>query len=339
MRSCAGSIKTAAALRNITDLRPVIDVPTRWSSKFNMCTRFMRLHGPLVDIIVQEENGDLDSNLKVTVTQANVLYRKSRDSLKWLRHLDGVVRALQTTGLTLAKGADILNSLEQRIRRHKLVGLNKDMYHCPLVMKRSSVHSTVHSTDKSFETGVIKIQNGEWMSLTDAERESCQGLIKVEDDDESVQDSTHESHGSEVGSEDDDMYHGDRDLPGSPDLLAELKQVEENRATANAERNPYDNLDCIICSTAMVKRLWNTGRNILRYNRRGMSPLMFETLMYLKFNERIWNNDKFMMEAIVRASKSRKDEKLQQELQEDRDQEDLFDSLIADEQLLEEEGD
>jgi hypothetical protein len=42
-------------------------------------------------------------------------------------------------------------------------------------------------------------------------------------------------------------------------------------------------------SAAEIERVWSQGELILRKARRGMTPLLFETLLFLKFNKRFWD--------------------------------------------------
>ena len=46
----------------------------------------------------------------------------------------------------------------------------------------------------------------------------------------------------------------------------------------------------------MIKRLFSHAKNILSDNRSSMSPMLFESIIFLKFNNRFWDQS-----AVVNA--------------------------------------
>lgn len=49
------------------------------------------------------------------------------------------------------------------------------------------------------------------------------------------------------------------------------------------------NFSFILGSVAEVERLWSIAGNILSNNRKKMSPLFFESLLFLKVNRNYWD--------------------------------------------------
>ena len=61
--------------------------------------------------------------------------------------------------------------------------------------------------------------------------------------------------------------------------------------------------NCVLSSAAEVERLWSMADPVLTKRRMTMSPLVFECIMYLKYNADLWDiND------VVEANKRRKNE-------------------------------
>ncbi len=44
----------------------------------------------------------------------------------------------------------------------------------------------------------------------------------------------------------------------------------------------------ILGSAAEVERLWSVAKNVLKDNRKSMTPLLFEALLFLKVNNSYW---------------------------------------------------
>ena len=53
-------------------------------------------------------------------------------------------------------------------------------------------------------------------------------------------------------------------------------------------------------SAAEVEHIWSAARNILTWRRSSMSPVIFEMIMFLKYNKRLWG-----LAEVVEANKRR----------------------------------
>ena len=49
------------------------------------------------------------------------------------------------------------------------------------------------------------------------------------------------------------------------------------------------NAGFVFGSTAMIERLFSNAKNILSDNQCSMSPMLFESIIFLKFNDRFWD--------------------------------------------------
>ena len=54
-------------------------------------------------------------------------------------------------------------------------------------------------------------------------------------------------------------------------------------------RSKYHNLDYIGGSSAEVERLWSEAKFVLNAHRAKISPIVFEALMFIKFNQQYWD--------------------------------------------------
>ena len=50
-------------------------------------------------------------------------------------------------------------------------------------------------------------------------------------------------------------------------------------------------IDCTFIkrSTAEVERLFSIAKNVMTKNRKRLTPQLFEAILFLKMNERLWN--------------------------------------------------
>ncbi len=58
MKGARKKIKNAPIIRNLTELRPVMNCPTPWTGKFDMLSKFETLRSDLIEVS-QHEDADL----------------------------------------------------------------------------------------------------------------------------------------------------------------------------------------------------------------------------------------------------------------------------------------
>ncbi len=73
-------------------------------------------------------------------------------------------------------------------------------------------------------------------------------------------------------------------------------------------------LDHVIGSAAEVERLWSVAKHILTESRSGLAPIVFESILFLRFNRELWN-EFTVIEAWNAVRAERKDERLQLRLE------------------------
>ena len=154
-------------------------------------------------------------------------------------------------------------------------------YRNGFIPKRTQPRGTL-TPYPDFESGVVKIQRGESGAMNDAEKLACVSLLKVHQ--VAAED---EAAGAEVEEEETDFL--------------DVVRAEE-AAALKGNTSQYINCDFILGSVAEVERLWSTAKHILTEERRGMMhPILFEALLFLKENHRLWG-----LEEVVDAETKRK---------------------------------
>ena len=167
---------------------------------------------------------------------------------------------MQKRKLPLAQCQESLNMLIQDVEE----GRNDQNFvmHCCPSGKNYISDDAEFLHDPLFESGVCKIQNGTTELMTVGEKEACKSLL-VNDD------------GNSSGS----------------DQEEEIDYEERLRQRKQQRENPlgYMNCDFILGSAAEVERLWSIATNVLTDERKKMSPLMLEAVLFLRVNSRLWD--------------------------------------------------
>jgi hypothetical protein len=295
------NLKNAAAMRNQTDLRPVLDCATRWTAKFQSAMRFVRLSQVILDMATDEFSGISETNMDVDPAEIRQLKDQATKATKWLKHVQTVTLLLQRRLCTLAACRDVLDLFARKVLKNR-TDPHSDFYRCPVELNRCAPSNTALAPDIDFERGVIKIQNKKWYALTDAEEEACACLLKP----------------AAPGSDTDDAGAATSaaDGPSSPSLVDQIKQADHERSVGIDGTSPYVNCDFIYGSTAEVERLWSMARYILSTQRQRTSPMIFECLLFLRVNEEYWNDDAFILEAVHHAAADRADERWERKMAE-----------------------
>ena len=105
----------------------------------------------------------------------------------------------------------------------------------------------------------------------------------------------------------DNVYGGGQHAAAADDASIDSFEELENEHSVNRKNrrtddNPkYVNCDFIFGSCAEVERLWSIAKFILTSERKGnMSPFLFEAIVFLKMNQRLWD-----LSDVVSADHSR----------------------------------
>jgi hypothetical protein len=163
------SLKNTAVLRLLTPLRPSIDHPIRWTGKYRMATRFIKLHPKLIKLASHPASTLAFENDSPT------FLNRIKKATGWMGEVNMVTVGMQRDGITLAECDFMLEGLHKMIHKYKdqrmMIGTRVNtLHHCPFrVNKVRSTYVGELNPDRHFVTGVIKIQRGDWCHLTEAE--------------------------------------------------------------------------------------------------------------------------------------------------------------------------
>ena len=302
------SLKNAAILRNLTTL--VVSTPnkTRWSGKSDMLAKCKRMHGSL------QEAADADGSTeglskKILRTVAHKKSVEKQD--KKLKIFNEATKLLQRRGTdaTLSKCRNVMDMLMQKIETVNSDGNREHvLFNCGFKGSRVKLQGTL-SPHWNFESAVCKIQSGRESELTFEERQTVRRALKKKSTSE-------DSYDDSVG--------GSGAGLGSPSLFAEVIQKEQQTQTSDVVEDTSDcvNLDFVVGSAAEIERVWSMANFILVKERNSMSPIMFEALIFLKFNFSYWD-DALILKAYSKALNKQRSERLEKRLEELQEEEEL----------------
>lgn len=139
-----------------------------------------------------------------------------------------------------------------------------------------------------FINAVIKVQQGKEVILTPEEAESIEKW-KI---------SIHEPDALDVQPQTSCLTEFDR-------LNLERQQNAKVRAQSNIVDSKYDPAlkYYVLGSSVEVERVWSMAGHDLTHARSSMSSLVFEQIMYLKYNARLWD-----LSDVVTANRNRSSE-------------------------------
>jgi hypothetical protein len=104
------TLKNSAALRNLTDLRPMLCSATRWSGTCNVLKRFLDLR-QLLDMGLDEE-----SDFEFPQEMRTIPFMKRvQNYMVMLTLIEEATKALQKRGILLAEAQGYLDILSQKI--------------------------------------------------------------------------------------------------------------------------------------------------------------------------------------------------------------------------------
>ena len=147
------------------------------------------------------------------------------------------------------------------------------------------------SSSPTFESGLIKIQNGREDDLTVFEERACASLLKTNYEVTSVE---------------------------KPSTLAQLIKDRKRKAKDIQGDSKYE-AGYILASAACVEQHWSVADTILTKQRQKLSPIVFEALLFLRSN---WEyvTDSLIVQAIKLnqlATKSKRTQVKEAQMEED----------------------
>lgn len=276
MRAAKAKLKNTTMLRNLTDLSALLPNATRWSGKCHMVNRFIRIRQELIAVSNQE-------SCDLPINGTNVFSEKANKYGNMLKEIDFVTKTLQKTGFTLRECHVELNDL------FHVIGCSSNrpdlpLHGCQLGRRYISLDSHL-CMNPTFESGVMKLQENCPQDLTDAEKEAI-SCLKID---------TNSGEAVELG-------------VGTDELLT-MRERHAKRRKVSAIPKRYMPCNFILGSVAEVERVWSMAKHLLGDKRHAMTPLLLEALLFLRFNERIWD-EQLVAQAITHARTERAKERI-----------------------------
>jgi hypothetical protein len=253
MNKVKGSNKNSAALSKFTQLRPSLENPTKWTGRATMMDKWVKMRDPLIEAASHSQTTfTLDDSSK---------FKKAASNLSLLfKDINDITKSLQTRLYLLHEVWGDLNTLTA----HAAVNRNNAESHW-FQNKFSNKYIGKFSPKipcPHFVKGVIKLQQKQFNLLSEEEIDAISKL-RLPNADAAV---------------------------GGTSLANKLENRRKRKFEDCDNRGGYINADFIVGSAAEVERCWSTARYLKTSQRAKMSPHLFEAIMMLRFNDRLWDN-------------------------------------------------
>ena len=244
------SVKKRSLLSEFTNLNPTIKNDTRWNGMYS-CMKKQERMAPSLQLL--ETSGRVSEEFN---QQSDSMF--SPDVL-----LAGFNNALKNYNKDLAKVHTCTSKLQTRLMPFNVSNVIMNMITDAVNNSNNSdiqigrLHSGQQSakrTSPDFEAGIFKIQEGKKAELLECERYACRHVLV-----NAVEDNT-------------------APAANVDDYLESLKKKPR------LEDNDYGNVSIFLGSCAEVERVWSFAKFILTNTQANMTPLMFETVLFLKYN-------------------------------------------------------
>ena len=295
------TLKLSAELRNLTELAPKKFNKTRWRGKFQTCLRYLELERHLKKIdslkeflILESYEDEVASEELEDVADDNTrrkfkFKRCTRDELKavvlMLAEQDEACLELQAEGLTLAQ-ADDLCEMAADLLDAKIVSADQPFLSSHKIGHLRAGTCPLSDRFRKFEDAVKKLQKGEQLTVFD------------------------KSHLAKLKKPPATAIPAQTDTPMlSPDstfkakLKATRKSFSQAAKTAimppsEVRTTEFIDPGFILGTSVAVERFFSHCKLVLRDSRKGMTPMMFECVMFLKANINEWDLN-FVAQALA----------------------------------------
>ena len=281
----ASNLKAAAVLRDLTYeahgrcLAAKQEQATRWTSTMTMVDRYLKIRPQLQACAALED-------YQLTAPQYKILEKCKRLHFPLFKD---VTIGLQKRGTDLEFTRDTFDAV-----------LADDQYVC---MEKYLKPNAEIVASADFENGVCKIMKGEL--LTGLEAEACRKLKKpiqeVEDNDSNTNDEDELSPLERVK------------------LISERRNKIQKTCAGDIRKanSAYIDVSKLVCATSnCCERLFSEAKYVMVPQRRGMTPAIFEALLFLKKNLDFWG-----VATVATAMKMRPEEEVEQDEENSEDEE------------------
>lgn len=253
--------------------RPKLMCVTRWGANAQVIANHFKVL-PAIKKVMEKNAEDGRST-----TGSEILNDEFKEMLDkhhvYLKVIGEVIKRLQKRGCSIAESQALLDVLVNAKNE------NRDGFeNSRLDPTKISLAGNCDS-DKPFVSGVIKIIDGKEANMSEEERSSCECLLKDEEDGSGTNDAVEEDGGNDL----------------IMDVLNERKRRREAMA---APKSRYRNASFVTGSASEVEGVWSFGDALYTKRRSSMSPVLFELIMFLRYNAKWWT-----MEDVIAANKRR----------------------------------
>ena len=287
MKEIKGSIKISAALRKKTHLAPTIGNDTRWSSHANMLNKYWKISEPLKLL-------SLDKTVKCSMPPFGPAFDEAaKTAMLQFQDIDAITKVLQTRLLPLSECVGYTQRLIQTVD----TGMEDATSHWHFVNFDTSYidPSSPKRANPVFVSAVCKMQKRLGSTLTMAEKRAIKmWLPRV------ITTPNDGNNGKTLAEQLKSEQHRKRKV--TDELVADNMNTVEDHV-----------LDHVIGSAAEVERLWSIAKHILTDTRSKMAPIVFEAILFLRFNRDIWN-EFTVVDALNAVRVENKDKRLTEKL-------------------------
>lgn len=298
------TMKNSAALDAYTHLRPSLYVKTRWSGKYHVCRKFLKLREYLVAMHEDRENP-----FRVNTEDRHLLLPVFKQTIeryvKMLGFMQLTNEALQQKCIKLADAQMHLDTLtcwiaegnaSQQTEKHWAKG-------CHLGGEYIGKDSN-KVVNKDFHNGVIKIQDGDASKMTHGEAAAVASLRK---------DAGKVAVAASRAATTVDARTSTTHAHGALQIAYNERIDKKRKERADEQYGDYRNCDFILGSAAEIERVWSAAEKILTSDRFRTHPILLETILFLRFNKKYWNKHT-VMQAIKLVKEDDSNERYEKEV-------------------------
>jgi hypothetical protein len=276
------TLKNSAVLDAYTHLRPTLYVKTRWTGKFNVCQKFLRLRDTLAQMHEDNDNS-------YSIPDADLLSVSFKNQVQryctMLGYMNCSCVSLQKKGIKLLDAQLHLDNLVEQVEEGNTslseTHWARDCHLGSIYIGRDSKKLV----SSAFHNGILKIQGKKSSDLTREEKLAVAPLKK----DNQVNDNSFHGNDEDIDNNSDD---GGRETCGHN--LKSLQSTYEkhmNRKRKEREEEKYGqhiNCDFILGSAAEIERVWSAAERVLTNDRFSTHPVLLEAILFLRFNQKYW---------------------------------------------------
>ena len=215
--------------------------------------------------LLEEGVGNLEEHRD---TLDGTFLEKTKKFHTYLEQIRKTSASMQESKVSLGECQELLDVLMEQVKGG--FHIPTSIFHgCELKTNKIKPANRL-STDPAFETGVAKIQeNVQYENLMSVQEvRACKKLLKT------------------AGQKDEEE---DSDSSCSEDVVKVIAARKKRKIREMLGVSKYANLNFIMGSAAVVEQLWSKSDCVYTKRRAGLSPLVFEMIMFLKENRDLWS--------------------------------------------------